>query len=158
MAVTYQFLSTWLLECERERVWEAIYDQRAWPSWWQGLESVVELDPGDEIGIGAHSRLTWRARLPFSLVFEAKARVIEKPRLVVADVAGEVTGTGSWRLFEQDGVTAVLYEWKVSTSEPWMNVVAPVLRPIFRSNHDWVMRNGADGIARLLGCPLLASG
>ncbi len=69
----YTFLSTWLLECDRDRVWEAIYDERAWPSWWRGLESVVELDPGDEIGVGAHSRLTWRAKLPYSLVFEAKA-------------------------------------------------------------------------------------
>lgn len=158
MTVEYRFLSTWLLECERERVWEAIYDQRAWPSWWQGLESVVEIDPGDEIGIGAHSRLTWRARLPYALAFEAKARVIEKPRLVVADVSGEVTGTGSWRLFEQDGVTAVLYEWKVATAKRWMNLLTPILTPVFRGNHDWVMRKGGEGIAGLLGCRLLASG
>jgi hypothetical protein len=119
---------------------------------------VVELDPGDEAGIGAHSRLTWRAKVGYSLVFEAKARVIEKPCLVVADLSGELIGTGTWRLFEQDGVTAVLYRADVSTSKRWMTLLAPVLNPVFRQNHDWVMRNGATGIADLLGVRLLASG
>lgn len=119
---------------------------------------MVELDPGGEAGIGAHSRLTWRAKVGYSLVFEAKARVIERPRLVVADLSGELTGTGTWRLFEQDGVTAVLYEGDVATSKRWMTLLAPVLNPVFRQNHDWVMRNGATGIAELLGVRLLASG
>lgn len=37
-----------------------------------------------------------------------------------------------------------------------MNVVAPLARPIFRRNHDWVMRIGGEGLARTLGAPLLA--
>ena len=35
-----------------------------------------------------------------------------------------------------------------------MNLIAPVAKPIFRANHDWVMRNGGEGLAKLLerGC------
>ena len=88
----YRFLTTWLLDCERERVWEAIYDQRAWPSWWRGVESVVELEPGDENGVGAHSRLTWRSKLPYDLVFEAPTRTVERPRLIEADVIRRARG------------------------------------------------------------------
>ena len=40
-------------------------------AWWRGVEDVVELDPGDETGVGSHSRLTWRSKLPYDLVFEA---------------------------------------------------------------------------------------
>jgi hypothetical protein len=32
-----------------------------------------------------------------------------------------------------------------------------VARPAFKSNHDYVMRNGGEGLARLLGVPLLAA-
>ena len=64
---------------------------------------------------------------------------------------------GRWRLFEQDGVTAAIYEWNVRTTKAWMNALAPIARPIFKANHDWGMRNGATGIADLLGCELLAS-
>ena len=46
----YRFLTTWLLEAERAPVWDAIFDQKRWPSWWRGVEDVVELDPGDEAG------------------------------------------------------------------------------------------------------------
>ena len=38
-----------------------------------------------------------------------------------------------------------------------MNLLAPIARPAFEWNHDWVMGNGGDGIATLLGCRLLAS-
>ena len=69
--VEYRFLTTWLLESPREPVWDAIYDQKAWPAWWRGVEDVVELEPGDETGVGSHSRLTWRSKLPYDLVFEA---------------------------------------------------------------------------------------
>jgi hypothetical protein len=63
---------------------------------------------------------------------------------------------GRWNLFEQDGVTAVIYEWYVHTTKAWMNALAPVARPAFKSNHDYVMRNGGRGLADLLGARLLA--
>jgi uncharacterized protein YndB with AHSA1/START domain len=153
----YRFLTTWLLEAERERVWEAIFDQRSWPSWWRGVENVVELDPGDADGVGSHSRLTWRSKLPYDLVFEARTRTVVRPHLIEADASGELEGVGRWRLFEQDGVTAALYEWNVHTTKRWMNLLAPLARPLFKVNHDWVMANGATGIAELLGVRLLAS-
>jgi hypothetical protein len=37
-----------------------------------------------------------------------------------------------------------------------MNRMAPLLRPAFEWNHDWVMRRGGEGIAEHLGCELLA--
>jgi hypothetical protein len=51
----------------------------------------------------------------------------------------------------------VVYEWNVATTRPWMNVLAPITRPVFAWNHDWVMRNGGEGLARLLTCRLLAA-
>jgi hypothetical protein len=36
-----------------------------------------------------------------------------------------------------------------------MNALAPLLRPAFVWNHDWVMRQGGEGLARRLGVPLL---
>lgn len=118
---------------------------------------MVELDPGDERGVGSHARLVWRSKLPYDLVFEAHTRRVEKLRLIEADAFGELTGQGRWRLFEQDGVTAVLYEWNVRTTKRWMNAISPLLRGAFEWNHNWVMRNGGSGIAELLGVRLLAS-
>ena len=41
----------------------------------------------------------------------------------------------------------MIYEWRVHTTKPWMNLLAPVAKPIFAWNHDWVMRNGGTGLA-----------
>jgi hypothetical protein len=154
----YRFLTTWLLDTRREPVWEVIYDQKSWPSWWRGVEDVVELDPGGPDGLGSHSRMTWRSFLPYDLVFEARTVRVEKPHLIEAQVEGELAGRGRWRLFEQDASTAVTYEWNVRTTRAWMNLLAPVARPFFAWNHDWVMARGGEGIARRLGCRLVASG
>jgi hypothetical protein len=71
---------------------------------------------------------------------------------------GELTGNGCWRLFEHDGVTAVVYDWEVETTKRWMNSVGPLARPVFEYNHDVVMRWGGEGLARRLGVRLLAAG
>jgi len=156
----YTFLTTWCLEAPREPVWDAIWESERWPRWWRGVVAAEKLADGDERGIGQVSRYTWRSKLPYDLDFELTTTRVEKPRLIEGQAVGELTGTGRWRLFEQGGetpVTAVVYEWNVTTTKRWMNVFAPVARPVFAWNHDWVMRNGGEGLAGLLGCRLLAS-
>jgi uncharacterized protein YndB with AHSA1/START domain len=157
----YSFLTTWLLACERERAWDAIYDSEAWPRWWRGVERVVEIVPGDGNGVGQLNRYTWRSKLPYELEFEMRTTRVDRPRLLEGRAEGELTGTGRWRLLEQEGpdgaVTAVIYEWNVATTKRWMNLLSPLARPVFEWNHDWVMRNGGEGLARLLRCRLLAA-
>jgi hypothetical protein len=69
--------------------------------------------------------------------------------------SGELEGTGVWRLFGSPVGTVALYNWDVSTTRPWMNRLAFAGRPIFAYNHDYVMRQGAQGLADKLGIALL---
>ncbi len=156
----YSFLTTWCLEAPRDRVWDAIWDSERWPHWWRGVTSAVKVAEGDENGVGQVSRYVWRSKLPYDLDFTMTTTRVQKPHLLEGEAMGELAGTGRWRLFSEDAdvaVTAVVYEWNVRTTKPWMNALAPIAAPIFSWNHDWVMRNGAHGLARLLGCRLLAS-
>lgn len=156
----YRFLTTWCLEAPREPVWDAIYASERWPEWWPGVIAAKRLVEGDATGVGQVGSYTWRSRLPYDLDFEMRTTRVERPHLLEGEAVGELTGTGRWRLFEEDGdipVTAVVYEWNVATTRRWMNLIAPLARPVFAWNHDWVMRNGAKGLARRLDCRLLAS-
>jgi Polyketide cyclase / dehydrase and lipid transport len=153
----YSFLTTWLLESPRQPVWEAIHDQQRWPEWWRGVEESEELEPGGGGDVGSVSRLVWKSFLPYRVEFEVTTTRVERPHLLEGHARGELEGTGRWRLYEQEGVTAVLYEWNVSTTKPWMNRLAPLLRPLFEWNHDWVMARGGEGLAELLGARLLAA-
>ena len=151
----YRFLTTWLLDAAPERVWDAIYDPERWPEWWSGVVRVEKTDAGDDAGVGSCFRHTWRSLLPYHVRFEITTTHVELGRLIEGEARGELEGLGRWRFFAGD-VTAVTYEWNVRTTKPWMNVLAPVARPVFEWNHDYVMRQGAEGLARHLGARLLA--
>ena len=154
----YEFLTTWCLEAPIDQVWDALYASERWPEWWRGVERVQVLEPGDENRVGELARYTWRSRLPYTLEFDMRTTRVERPFLVEGSAQGELTGEGRWRLFEGNGATAVTYEWAVVTTERWMNVLAPLARPVFAWNHDVVMRNGGVGLAERLGVRLLAHG
>ena len=151
----YRFLTTWCLDAPRERVWDAIYSIDEWPDWWKGVESVTKLREGDENGVGACYRHVWRSRVPYAVRFDIDVTAVEPPFRLEGVARGELEGIGHWRLFEGDG-TAVTYEWNVRTTRPWMNAAAPRARPIFVWSHNAVMRQGGQGLARLLGATLVA--
>ena len=77
---------------------------------------------------------------------------VERPRTLAGDATGELEGTGVWTLTEEaNGVTVARYDWNVRTTRRWMNLLAPLARPIFKANHDLVMRAGAKGLCTRLG-------
>ncbi len=154
----YEFLSTWLLRAPREAVWEAIRDAEAWPEWWRGVVASEELEHGDGAGVGRRYRVRWRSAVPYVVEFVFTVETVEAPAYMAGRAVGELEGEGTWRLYERDGVTAVTYDWRVRTTRAWMNAVAPVAGPVFEWNHDWVMARGGEGLARRLGCELVAFG
>ena len=152
---SYSFLTTWVLETPCAPVWDAIYDIDHWHDWWRGVHLVERLEDGDANGVGALFRHDWRSVIPYPVRFETRITRIEPYHLIEADADGELAGTGRWRFFE-GRETAVTYEWNVRTTSLWMNLVSPIARPIFRWNHNVVMRQGGECLAQLLGTRLLA--
>ena len=146
----YRFLTTWLLDAPIERVWEVRYDAARWPSWWRGVERTEILRPD-------LWRSTWRSVLPYSLTFEFEIVRRDPPFALVGRARGELAGTGRWRLYEGPAGTASTWDWEIETTGRWMNTLGALARPVFAWNHDWVMRRGAEGLARELGCTLLAA-
>ena len=153
----YEFLTAWLLDAPREEVFDAIWDSEAWPGWWRGVVEATETDPGSPCGVGRRGRYVWRSRIPYAVSFEVVSTAVERPRLLEGEATGELEGAGRWRLFEDDGVTAVLFEWNVRTKKSWINALGPVAEPLLRWNHDQLMLRGGEGLARHLGARLLAA-
>jgi uncharacterized protein YndB with AHSA1/START domain len=152
---SYSLLTTWILDAPCDTVWDAIYEIESWPGWWRGVKEVEKVEPGDDDGVGALYRHEWRSVIPYPVRFETRITRVERPHMIEGDAYGELAGTGRWRFFA-GRETAVTYEWNVQTTRRWMNLVAPVARPVFRWNHNAVMHNGGQGLADLLGARLLA--
>jgi hypothetical protein len=147
----YEFVTEWRIEAPVDAVWAAIFDSLRWPEWWRAVRRVEELLPGDADGIGNVRRYTFRSVLPYNLVFDMRTTRLEPLRALDGTASGELAGEGRWRLTADAGGTLVRYEWDVSTTQAWMNLLAPLARPVFTWNHEVVMRQGEAGLRRYLG-------
>jgi hypothetical protein len=150
----YAFTTIWHVAAPVAPVWMAITETERWPQWWRGVETVVRLHAGDSRGIGALYRYTWKSKLPYPLSFEMETTHIEPFQRIEGHARGELQGLGCWSFNEADGITTVRYDWIVSTTKAWMNLLAPLARPVFVWNHDVVMAWGYDGLVRLLSASL----
>lgn len=147
----YEFVSVWQIPAPLPAVWETIRANHEWPEWWRGVLSVQELAPGDEEGVGAVHRSVWKSALPYKLQFDSQVEKIDKLSRIELRAFGELDGKGVWQFSDEGLSTRLRYDWTVFTTKRWMNVLAPVARPLFRWNHDVIMRWGEEGLKTRLG-------
>jgi len=148
---TFTFITVWQVEAPIEPVWDALLHMESWPAWWRGVEQVDVLSPGDANRIGFRSRQVWKSKLPYKLRFEGSiTRIVPLERIEITS-EGELQGSGLMRFRNTGKVTTFQYDWNVSTTEQWMNIVAPIAKPFFSWNHDIIMNWGAEGLGRKLG-------
>ena len=138
----YRFVTCGRLEAPIDRVYRALSDPSQWPGWWPGLVEVIPLARGDRRGIGRSYRYTWRSRLGYRLRFAIRVTRVRPPTLIEAEARGDLE---------------VRYHWQVRTRRRWMNLLAPLARPLFTWSHHTMMRQGAHGLAGFLRVRLLAS-
>lgn len=146
----YSFVTLWRVHAPLEKIWNALIDAENYPSWWKSIQRVSPIAPGDANGIGRTERTTWKTFLPYGFTFDTRVKRIEWQKTLALDAFGELEGTGVWTLTPEGAATNVRYEWNVKTTKAWMNLLAPIARPFFNWNHDAVMNNGAQGLARVL--------
>jgi hypothetical protein len=149
----FDLVSQWRIEAPVERVWAALTDPASWPQWWPYVLGVQTLREGGADGVGSVRRIDWATRLPYRLLIEVEA--VESVRLqrLRARSRGQLDGEGLWLLRAADGCTDVTYVWRVRVVKRWMRWLAPLLAPVFRWNHDAVMRAGEGGLRRYLSQP-----
>lgn len=90
------------------------------------------------------------------MVSEVRATRIEAQVAIEGPVKGDLEGVGRWRFAHAGAISTVRYEWHVHSTRWWMNQFAPFARALFIRNHGRLMQQGAEGLARMLGAPLLS--
>ena len=139
----YQFVTRWRLPGTPEQVSDLLGDtetiSRIWPSLYTRA-AVVE--PGGEHGVGRVVRVETRGHLPYTLRWSYRITESRHPNGYSIEAWGDMVGTGVWT-FEPDGdATRVTYEWRVRTEKLLLKLLSPILKPLFKSNHDRVMADG----------------
>lgn len=150
----YHFITEAALTAPAERVWAVVSRPEDYPAIWRWCRRVEVLDAGGADLLGARHRLHFGTALPYTITVTTEVVRVEAPGLLETRADGDLHGRGRWTL-TAGAHTSVRYEWLVATTKRWMNVLAPVARPVFTWNHDVLMRDLARGVAAASGGELL---
>jgi hypothetical protein len=143
----YRFIDRWRVEGTVTEVADILEDARSLPRWWPSVYfEVQELEPGGEHGIGKLISLRAGGWLPYTLRINFRTVESRYPYGFSMKATGDLEGQGIWTL-EQDGsFVDVTYDWTIRANKPIVDRLSFLLKPVFRSNHNWTMRRGEESL------------
>ncbi|HCY84435.1 MAG TPA: hypothetical protein DHV36_04800 [Desulfobacteraceae bacterium] len=143
---SYGFRHSGSLGAPPRDVWAVMTDFMSWPTWWQGLREIRRLDEG-ALARGSCIRSSWQGNLPYSLTFDAVIRDIRPEQSLSFFVTGDLSGGGRCRLLPVPEGTWLEFTWQVAPTRLWFRMSAPIVRSVFKENHDRIMASGGRGLA-----------
>ena len=143
----YHFIDRWRVKGDVKEVADILEDALALPHWWCSVYfDVKEIKPGVKHGVGKLISLHAGGWLPYTLRINFRTVESNYPNGFAMDATGDLEGRGVWT-FEQDGeFVIVTYDWTIKANKPIIEKLSFLLRPIFRSNHNWTMRRGEESL------------
>lgn len=105
----------------------------------------MQLQPGLS---GSTFSCDWQAPVGYKLKSDIEIGTIEPRESVQLHASGDLLGTVTCRLIEHGSRTHIDIDWRVQTTKTWMNVLGPILRPIFIQSHHAVMKSGERGLQK----------
>jgi uncharacterized protein YndB with AHSA1/START domain len=145
MASEYIFIDEWDVDAPQEEVFAALADARTYPDWW--TPTYIEVEADGPPAVGCSSRHRFKAKLPYTLTTTSTIVRLEPPREVEAHVDGDLRGRGIWTLTpNHQGKIHVRFDWRVFADRPLLRVLTPLLRPLFRWNHNVAIKRAQAGL------------
>lgn len=143
----YHFIDRWRVEGNVREVADIIEDVLSLPAWWPSVYfEVKELEPGTEHGLGKLISLRAGGWLPYTLRINFRTTESRYPSGFSMDATGDLEGKGIW-IFEPEGAFVnVTYDWTIRANKSIIDKLSFLLKPIFRSNHNWTMKRGEESL------------
>jgi hypothetical protein len=92
----------------------------------------LDVDAEGPPALGKVSRQHFKGRFPYHLRTRSRIVRLEPPRVVAAEVDGDLRGHGIWTLTPIPAGTHVRFDWRVHADRPLLRLLTPLLRPAFR--------------------------
>jgi Polyketide cyclase / dehydrase and lipid transport len=122
-----------------DALWTVLAETGDYRGWWPWLTHLE----ADGLVAGAQWRCTLRPPLPFELRFAIHLDDVVRPRLVTAHISGDIAGTSRLDVTPNGGGCDVQLVSTLAPSRRTLEVIEPLVRPIIRRAHNWVLDTGA---------------
>jgi quercetin dioxygenase-like cupin family protein/uncharacterized protein YndB with AHSA1/START domain len=140
----YVFVDEWDVAAPPEAVFDAVADAETYPLWWRPVYLDVQSD--GPVRVGGEARQHFKGRLPYHLRTSSVVVALDPPKTITSDVVGDLRGRGTWTLTPGVHGTHVRFDWQVYADRKLLRVLTPVLRPLFRWNHNWAIKAAMRGL------------
>lgn len=156
MPTRYRFLTEFELSSAPAAIEDTLRDVGNWSTWWSWVRRIETLTTEHGV-VGARYRNHIATPLLYSFTYDTEL-VEVTDELIRLSVSGDLEGSGLFRFREtESGGSFLSFDWSVQTRKGWMNLLAPVARPIFVWNHHRLMADFGEGLGRATGGELLAT-
>lgn len=143
----YRFIDRWRVEAKVEEVADILEDALSLPRWWPSVYfEVQELEPGGEHGIGKLISLRAGGWLPYTLRINFRMVESRYPYGFSMDATGDLVGQGIWTFAQDGSFVNVTYDWTIRANKPIVDKLSFLVKPVFRSNHNWTMKRGEESL------------
>lgn len=143
----YVFLTEWTIPGSVEDVSSVLEEIERFPEWCPNVYLSVLIErPADERGVGKHVRVLSKGKLPYKLRWEFTVIESRKPHGFTIEATGDFVGTGTWTLTQNGAGVNVRYDWRIRADKPLIRALSPLLKPVFRKNHLWAMKQTELGL------------
>jgi hypothetical protein len=143
----YHFLDRWRVEGMVQEVADILRDAEDYVHWWGSTYLEVRtLEEGDERSIGSLGYVRAKGWLPYIIEFKARVTESRYPYGFTLEALGDLSGTGIWTLRQDGNMVDVTYDWTIKADKALLRYFSFMLRPLFRSNHNWTMKKGEQGM------------
>lgn len=143
----YVFVDRWRVRGTVEEVAKVLSDGPDLARWWPSTYLEVRpLTPGDDRGIGQTGTVYAKGWLPYHIRFNYRVIDSNPPHGFAIAVEGDLTGRGVWTFEQDNGFVNLTYEWRIRADKPILRLFSFLLKPVFRSNHNWTMQRGEESL------------
>ena len=144
----YHFIDRWRVEADVKEIADILEDAVSFPRWWGSVYfEVNELERGEHNhGIGKLISVRAGGWLPYTLRINFRTVESRYPHGFTMDATGDLEGKGIWTFEQNEPFVIVTYDWTIRANKPIIDKLSFLLKPIFRSNHNWTMRRGEESL------------
>lgn len=143
----YIFIDKFFAPCDVATAYEYISRINEYTRWWGNVyKKIKKLNGIPDNHPGVQYAVTIGGFLPYRLTINNELTYIDKPYLIRFRASGDLEGRGAWYFNETEGGTEITFDWRVTANKAAIRWFSFLLKPLFRANHHFCVKEAEKGI------------
>jgi len=141
----YQITTCWCVQATPVEIAEITRRPEDLRTWWPQFR-MARLLSGETGGEGSEFEVEVKGWLPYTVRYRGRIEVARYARSFRVVTWGDFDASMECQIQQHGEYCELLWDWRVHVHKAVVRCFSFLLKPLFRSNHKWVMRQGLKGM------------